>query len=290
MSDFDIAAGGYPLDVQTLTPHDTGFVYGKPDIYGVRPCVNVPIGLDGLWVVGKAAGYDPIAASSARVVPFGMAVGEAIGVAAAMSVKDRIQAREFVTSPRLVSALRKELIARGAYLPEVKTRQPVGPYDEPYYGDFRIMLARGLAVGGYGNAPNLDDEVKSLSYVYLLSNVGERFLGDSALGKRLVTRYGYSATNEPLDPDMALMITQDAACQLGVCLEKSWDALKAYGLAPDEFPPEGNLTRGEMYALASRLATLELTLVERTLPEDFLEQNSALAESAKGRATAPETD
>ncbi|MEZ4608592.1 MAG: FAD-dependent oxidoreductase, partial [Deinococcales bacterium] len=57
----DVAAGGYPLDVQALTPHDTGFVYGVPDIYGVKLCVNIPQNdkLDNLWVIGKAAGYDP---------------------------------------------------------------------------------------------------------------------------------------------------------------------------------------------------------------------------------------
>ena len=79
----DVVAGNYPLDVQTPTPADDGYVYGVPDVYGARLCVALPEGPDNLWVVGKTAGYDPLAAASARVVPFGMALGEAVGVAAA---------------------------------------------------------------------------------------------------------------------------------------------------------------------------------------------------------------
>ena len=40
----DVVAGGYPLDVQVLTPNDTGFVFGVPEVYGVRLCVTVPQG------------------------------------------------------------------------------------------------------------------------------------------------------------------------------------------------------------------------------------------------------
>jgi ribulose 1,5-bisphosphate synthetase/thiazole synthase len=82
VTDLDVAAGGYPLDVHPLTPFDSGFVFGVPEIYGVQLCVTVPQAIDGLWVVGRSAGFDPTAASSARVVPFGMALAEAVGVAA----------------------------------------------------------------------------------------------------------------------------------------------------------------------------------------------------------------
>src|SRR5690606_30763174 len=38
---FDVAAGGYPLDAQSFTQHDSGFVYGVPDVYGGRLCMMV---------------------------------------------------------------------------------------------------------------------------------------------------------------------------------------------------------------------------------------------------------
>lgn len=251
----DVAAGGYPLDVQTLTPYDSGFVYGTPDIYGVRLCVSVPKHIHSVWVVGKAAGYDPIAASSARVVPFGMAVGEAVGVAAALGARRGLLPRDVATQPATIRTVRESLLARGAYLPRVSARFPVGPTGNPHYHDYRLMLRRGLAVGGYGNEPGLEAPVTALSYVYLLSNVGQRFLSSSSLGQSLVARYPDSAA--PLSPAQALAITQDAACQLGYCVEASWEALKAAGLAPASFAPGAVLTRGEMYALAAGVARLQ---------------------------------
>ena len=259
VSDEDVAAGGYPLDVQTLTPYDDGFIFGTPDIYGVRLCVTVPKGVDGLWVVGKAAGYDPLAASSARVVPFGMALGEAVGVAAALAAERGLLPREFAAQAADIALLRERLVARGAFLPQVSARLPVGPVGSPYYRDYRLMLSRGLAVGGYSNDPGLEQPVTALSYLYLLSNVGQRFLSDAALGQTLVARYPDAVANSaaPLSPAQALAITQDVACQLGHCVAASWDALKAAAALPASFNPGPVLTRGEMYALAAGVARLQ---------------------------------
>ncbi len=258
VSDEDVAAGGYPLDVQTLTPYDDGFVFGTPDIYGVRLCVSVPRALEGLWVVGKAAGYDPIAASSARVVPFGMALGEAVGVAAALGAEGGLPPRAVATQPATVQTVRARLSARGAYLPRTHARRPVGPVGDPYYHDYRLLLSRGLAVGGYSNDPGLGTPMTTLSYVYLLSNVGQRFLSSASLGQDLLARYPEAVANAaPLSPAQALAITRDAACQLGRCVGASWDALEAAGLVPAAFAPGPVLTRGEMYALAAGVARLQ---------------------------------
>ena len=263
ITEHTVVAGGYPLDVQTLTPYDSGYVYGTPDIYGAELCVNVPVGLDNLWVVGRAAGYDPIAASSARVVPFGMALAEAVGVAAHWGVVSNLTPRQVVYHDASIQHIRDTLRNRGAYIPEAQARNPVGPYSHPYFADYRLMLSRGLAVGGYNNQPNLDETMKSLSYVYLLSNVGQRFLVNAELGRVLVGRY--PDANSPLSAELALIITQDAACQLGYCVDKSWEALSAYGLAPENFPSSDILTRGEMYALASRITRLT-TLTQNPNP------------------------
>lgn len=252
VSTHSIAAGGYPLDVQTLTPFDNGYVYGTPEIYGAELCMNVPQGLDNLWVVGKAAGYDPIAASSARVVPFGMAIAEAVGLAAHWAASNNLTPRQVAYHEASIQHIRTNLQKRGAYIPEVKTRHPVGPYTHPYYLDYRLMVSRGLALGGYENDPKLDEPMKSLSYVYLLSNIGQRFLSNETLGRTLVARY--PDAQAALSRDIALTIAHDAACEVGICLEKSWAALSAHGLAPQHFPAGEVLTRGEMYALAARLA------------------------------------
>ncbi len=244
-----IAAGGYPLDVQVLTENDNGYVFGTPDIYGAELCVTVPAQLDNVWVVGKAAGYDPIAHSSARVVPFGIVVAEAAGVAAARAARLSLLPAEFAGDSAQINWLRDRLLQRGAYLPPVQERDPVGPHQHPHYDEYRLLLSRGLALGGYNNEPDLDGPITALSYVYMLSNVGKRFLGDEQLGPRLLANFQYSA--EPLTTDIALKITAYATCRINRCVDGDWDALRAAGLAPADLQPADALTRGQMYALAA---------------------------------------
>jgi hypothetical protein len=251
-----IAVGGYPLDVQTLTPADNGYVYGTPVIYGVELCMTVPDRLQNVWVAGKAAGFDPIAASSARVVPFGMVIAEAVGVAAARSSGLGVTPAEFAADPAQIGWLRERLTQRGAYLPPVQHRDPVGPFTDPHHAAYRLLLGRGLALGGYDNEPQLHDEVLAISYVYMLSNVGRRFLGNTELGPDLVANFQYSG--EALTWELAARITAFAACRLERCVDPHWPALQAAGFAPAGTGSGSGvvLTRGEMYALAASFASL----------------------------------
>ncbi len=259
VTDEDVVAGGYPLDVQTLTPFDNGYVYGTPEVYGAKLCVSIPQGVEGLWVVGKAAGYDPLAASSARVVPFGMALGEAVGVAAARAAERDLTPAAFAEEVGEVQALRERLEERGAYLAEVRERTPSGPTSHEFYEAYRTLRGRGLALGGYENEPNLSAEMSALGYLYLLSNVGQRFLGDEALGQTLLSSFG--TPPGALTPQLALEMTAQAACEVGLCLEPNWSH---YGFAPERFANEDTLTRGEAYALAAWVAQLkgELSNIE----------------------------
>lgn len=251
-----IAAGGYPLDVQVLTPQDNGYVFGTPVIYGAELCVTVPEHLDNVWVVGKAAGYDPIAHSSARVVPFGMVVAEAAGVAAAAAAAAGVTPAEFAATDRRIDWLRSRLIERGAYLPPVQDRNPLGPWQHPHYDAYRMLLARGLALGGYSNEPNLDGPIPALSYVYMLSNVSKRFLDDSELGPRLLANFQYST--EPFSAELALKITAYATCRVDACVAEDWNQLRSAGLLPANVNVSGELTRGEMYALAAAFTEFAL--------------------------------
>lgn len=234
-----VAAGSYPLDVQTLTPEDDGYVYGVPEVYGVELCVALPRALENLWLVGKTAGYDPLAASSARVVPFGMALGEAVGVAAAAAGASGISAHAFAEDPSQVRALREYLQMRGAYLPPVLDRLPTGPYHHPAYGAYRTLLRRGLALGGYTNDPLLDEVIPASGYRNLLANIGRRFWQVSDLGRSL--EQAFPDLGITLTPEGAQALTQYASRHLGV---------------ETELPtlPHRNLTRGDAYRLAAALA------------------------------------
>lgn len=255
---FDVAAGGYPLDAQTFTPHDSGFVYGVPDIYGGRLCMLVPAGgPSGLWVVGRSAGFDPVAFASARVVPFGMAMAEAAGVAAARAAKLGLGAFDSATDPESIAAVRERLASRGAYLPPVTPRAAVGPATHPHYSAFRTLVGRGLSVAGYDNQPGLDRPVTVLSFAYLLSNVATRFHDRPDIGSTLVDVALTAAAGEgaaPLDAEIAALVTRAAACALAGCPGEGWSGLARAGLTWQDEPPAGQLTRGQGYELAAALA------------------------------------
>ncbi len=259
VTDLDVAAGGYPLDVQTLRPSDDGFVFGLPDVYGGRLCMLLPRGVEGLWVVGRSAGYDPLAHASARVVPFGMAMAEAAGVAAAWGAARGVPPREVATGRGAVAAIRTRLAARGAFLPAVRARPPAGPAEHPHYEAFRGMLRWGLAVGGYGNDPALDDEVGPTSLLYLLANLGQRAMGAPEAGRRVIERVGLPAGR--LEPTQAAEIVAAFLLAAGVPnslpageVGTAWSDLVAAGL--DVADPGRPLRRGEVYAIGAWLLEL----------------------------------
>lgn len=248
VTDRDVAAGGYPLDVQSLRRSDDGFVFGVPEVYGARLCMAIPEGVDGLWVVGRSAGFDPLAQSSARVVPFGMAFAEAVGVAAALAAALGLSPAALADDALLVRDVREALASRGAYLPSVRARRPVGPITHPRYDDYRTVLRWGLALGGYDNDPGLDVAASRTSLLFMLSNVLQRAYGDAQSGQQLVHRVGLDAG--PLESEVAARIVAEALCGLGRCPEHDgWDALRPLGLSIDA--PQRPLRRGDVYALAA---------------------------------------
>ncbi len=242
--DNDVAAGSYPLDVQALSPTNNGYVYGVPEVYGARLCVTLPEALDNLWIVGKTAGYDPLAASSARVVPFGMALAEAVGVASAQAAQAGLASLMYVDDANHTRRLRERLKTRGAYLPRVKVRVPSGPVFHPYFEAYRTLRRKGLGVGGYNNDPQLDAEMPALGFLYLLSNVGVRFWDDRALGTSLLKEF--PELTGGLTPELARNLTYAAGSALGMYLD--------FALTLDELESRDILTRGEAYALAAELA------------------------------------
>ena len=264
-SDLDVAIGGYPLDVQTLQPSDTGFVFGLPEIYGGRLCMMVPRSVEGLWVVGRSAGYDPIAQSSARVVPFGMAMAEAAGVAAAYAAARQLSPSLIIVDPVAVASVREQLVQRGAVIPVAAERTPAGPHQHPHYQAYRTMLRWGLAVGGYTNEPTLDQLVSPSSLTFLLSNIAHRAFGEQTLGRGLVDRFGLPAGN--LNTTQAAQLIGAFVAYFEPERESGWGANVTWGdlieLGLPLAEPNGPLSRGESYALVAWV----LSYFERTHPQ-----------------------
>ncbi|MFZ2956522.1 MAG: FAD-dependent oxidoreductase [Candidatus Ozemobacteraceae bacterium] len=166
-----IAYGSYPLDVQAIDASYRGDIVGKPACYGIPLRCLVPIETEGLLICGRTAGFDSLAHSSARVVPVGMAVGQAAGITAALSVKGWVSYREgrvcllpLVSKTEFVIACRRELSRQGVEL----GLPPIPPPPETRhwaYSGLQYMRRRGLASGGYENYYALDEPISGLSFM-----------------------------------------------------------------------------------------------------------------------------
>lgn len=146
----DIAYGSYPVDIQSTSDGRTGTIMMKPEQYGVPFRTLVPRDVDGLLVVGRSASFDSIPHGSARVIPLGMATGEAAGAAAALASKQQISFRELSHSEELIQQLRTMLEDQGMKLTPHTTQEPAYLVHKAYKG---LLAAASLYLtsGDYTN-------------------------------------------------------------------------------------------------------------------------------------------
>ncbi|MES2482340.1 MAG: FAD-dependent oxidoreductase [Pseudomonadota bacterium] len=108
-SDRDIGRGAYCLDVHQASGIIEHMHIENGDYYGIPYGCLVPRDLDGILVAGRCLSSERFANGSARNQAHVQAMGQAVGTAAAMSVKTGRQPREID-----VQALRNTLTAQGA--------------------------------------------------------------------------------------------------------------------------------------------------------------------------------
>ncbi|WP_182199834.1 FAD-dependent oxidoreductase [Paraliobacillus salinarum] len=164
-----IALGGYPVDIQSVSPDEKGYIVFSPNYYGIPFRSLVPVNLTNLLVTSKASGYDSIPAGSIRVVPTGMSVAEAGGVAADISIEEEVNFHQLSKSDQLIENVQTTLKSQGARLAEDKNL----PY--PYQGDedytaFREVYSLGLVSAGYKNELPLEKNVTVGGFRNLLLN------------------------------------------------------------------------------------------------------------------------
>ncbi|MGO4271196.1 FAD-dependent oxidoreductase, partial [Paenibacillus sp. TAF58] len=111
-----IGFGSYPVDIQRIAPTDSGNVVCKPKQYAIPFRSIVPLKVDGLLVVGRAASYDTLPHGSARVMPTGMAEGEAAGAAAMFAKQEKMTFRQLTGSKEVIGKLQDHLIKQGMEL------------------------------------------------------------------------------------------------------------------------------------------------------------------------------
>jgi hypothetical protein len=104
-----IALGGYHLDIHS--PDHGGIETRQPLVYTIPYRSLLPMKTNNLLVAGRAISATHEAQSSTRVIPIGMAEGEAAGIAAAMCVK-----QNFIPRKINIVELQEKLVNAGAII------------------------------------------------------------------------------------------------------------------------------------------------------------------------------
>jgi len=167
-----IAIGSYPADVQPSVSQPSGTVIGNPDRYAVPFRCLIPLKIENLLIVGRSSSYTSLAASSARVVPLGMACGQAAGTAAAQSVSEGSSFRQMSRSPDAVARLQSALRAQGAYLEDFDIQEPIMSHWA--YDGMASLRRLGLIGGGYNNDYKLDQPIDKAHFQNLLNSIVSR--------------------------------------------------------------------------------------------------------------------
>ncbi|SMB98175.1 FAD dependent oxidoreductase [Thermanaeromonas toyohensis ToBE] len=252
-----IAHGSYPVDVQATSPQDTGYVYGRPVMYSIPFRSLVPLKVENLLVVGRSAGYTHLASGSTRVVPVGMATGDAAGVAAAYSLHTGKSFREIARSLPDVQKIQEILLQQGAYLKAFEIPNPLEGHWA--YPALKFVNHWGLVVAGYDNNWRLEEPISRMSFYYMTANAIKRAVPEKAV---LV-----QARAEILKPYLeARPLTRGEAAKLLLAylgedisrLDPQTAVLRAgqEGLLPLQYTgrePSANLTYAEAYYATERL-------------------------------------
>ncbi len=253
-----IGIGAYPVDVQAQTNHDYGYVLSSPEQYAIPFRSLVPKKIDGLLVTGRSAGYSSLAAGSARIVPTGMATGEAAGAASALAIKNGVSFREMCRNKEMIKALRTTLDKQGANVKHFKVEYP---YKGEWFDDsVQTLMNYGLVVGGYSNDVEVEKPATKLKFANMFKEVIQRVnpnkakqFGDKA---DIVYYKLYSTGNDP--------ITRDEVADLMIEVlwgmhgdSNSWQQLIEKGLISEELASKiqdnKELSMKELYAISASL-------------------------------------
>lgn len=226
-----IAYGSYPVDVQAQTPNDYGYVLSAPAHYGIPFRSIIPQQIDGLLVVGRSAGYSSLAAGSARIVPTGMGVAEAAGVAAVMAIDENATFRELSKNSSFAEKMRNQLKKQGAYVNPLKSKYP-------YQGEWidehvQTVINKGLVSAGYNNDLGLETEISNFEFLQTLYSAIVRTNKNSSIidSKKLNEYYAKLYSLEKKE-----IFLEDVTTLLSSIfqLENSVEGLQQAGLYSDE--------------------------------------------------------
>ena len=175
-----IAYGSYPMDLQaTKKDQQGGTILTSRNIYTLPITIMVPKLVENLLVVGRSASYDPLAHSSARTVPVGMALGQAAGVLASYSIDHCLSVREASLNDLDVEQIQANLAASGVILntPLNNNHPEKWSYAYPYMISLRKKALLSMEYNLKNDykckeAANFETVSRILTLVHANSNIG----------------------------------------------------------------------------------------------------------------------
>ncbi len=256
-----VAFGSYPLDIQAQSASQPGDVTGKPEQYAVPLRSLVPAGFANLMVVGRSAGFDSAAQSSARTIPVGMAAGQAAGIAASISIALNLPIEALASNSAAIEQIHHLLADQGVSTGPNPAAPPPETAHWAYEG-LRFLRRRGHVSGGYTNSYNLDQPISSRAFANRLVNLWNRL--DRPARIKIYELAGSEAA-----------ITVASACQVlalarrladsdstvvealpsgeEACKEMAESSLFAAPWPADALAPQFKLSRGGAYMMLFRL-------------------------------------
>lgn len=256
-----IAVSNYPVDVQATKTQTYGTVVGFPDQYEIGLGSLIPQNIDGLMIVGRAAGYTSMAAGSARIVPTGMACAQAAGVAARVALEDeniRVL-RDLLASDADIAEIQQLLRDQGARLDHTETHEAV--MDHWAYDGLKVIRSMGFADGGYDNDYRLDETVSGPRFANMMNTVVKK--SGLALEPRI------AVNEETNNEEMLTALAEKVAALDGSAAPTDFAAsvqfLQARNildttLAENFADPSATADAASCYMLAARLYEYLLTL------------------------------
>jgi hypothetical protein len=247
-----IAFGSYPADIQKTSPADNGAIPVDPWRYAVPFRSIVPQAVDGLLVVGRSASYDTLAHGSARVIPTGMAEGQAAGVAVKLAKDHNVTFHELSESKPLITEMQKQMNDQGMDIKPYTLNQPSFMEHKAYPG-LKAAVYMGLAYGSYGNtAFDLDKASNAQRMVNQINNMkriyAANFTGVPSEALKGVTELA----NKPLSLQQA-SFTLVKALGLNTNLDGAQAELQSKGIISqatvDSIADKQNLTNGDAFML-----------------------------------------
>ena len=255
-----IAVTSYPVDVQPTKTQTYGTVVGYPDQYAVGYKSLVPQDVDGLLVVGRAAGYTSLAAGSARIVPTGMACGEAAGVAVAVAKAQSATPRDLVDDDAAIAEIQEKLTAQGDKLDHTQTHEEV--MDHWAYPGVKVLRSLGVLDGGYDNNYYLDDTITMNRYQNMVNNAVKK--AGFALSEKIYVNEEIPA-RQIIGTMARAVIELEGADKLADDNDVYMNALKERGIMTDELAEyftdmEAAPNAGAVTLLTARFYSYLLTL------------------------------